>query len=349
MAYTTIDDPSAYFHTQLYTGDGSSNNAITNDANAGDFQPDFLWIKCRSEARDHQITDSTRGGNIGLRPNSTIAEFSGASTQFDSDGFTLLDSSNTINGLSPRTYVAWQWKANAGSTSSNTDGTKTTTVQASTTSGFSIVTYNGLTNGQTIGHGLGGTVEMIILKRRDGTSNWHTWHQGLGDGNNYLLLNSTGAKQNDSYEYISNIGSSTVQLQGSSSFNQDTVGYFFRGIEGYSKFGSYTGNGSTDGTFVYTGFRPAFVIFKRTDIGTNWVMIDTARDTFNDCDASLYADLSNAEENPAGDVNGVDYLSNGFKFRDGKAFWNASGGTYIYMAFAENPFVTSGAVPVTAR
>ena len=342
----TIDDGSAYFHTQLYNGDGTSSNPITNDANAGDFQPDFLWIKCRSEARDHQITDSTRGGNIGLRPNSTIAEFSGASTQFDSDGFTLLDSSNTINGLSPRTYVAWQWKANAGSTSSNTDGTKTTTVQASQTSGFSIVTYNGLTDGQTIGHGLGGTVEMIILKRRDGTSNWHTWHQGLGDGNNYIYLNTTGAKQNDSYEYISNIGSSTVQLQGSSIFKNDTVGYFFRGIEGYSKFGSYTGNGSTDGTFVYTGFRPAFVLTKRTDTnGYSWGMADSKRSPYNQANEHLFANAIDAEYTT---LDKKDLLSNGFKHRT-NLYGNLSGGTYIYMAFAENPFVSSTGIPVTAR
>jgi len=187
---------------------------------------------------------------------------------------------------------------------------------------------------------------MIILKRRDGTSNWHTWHQGLGDGNNYLLLNTTGAKLNDSYEYISNIGSSTVQIQGGP-HQYDIISYFFRGIEGYSKFGSYTANGSTDGPYVYLGFRPAFVIFKRYDGGTSaWQVQDRTRETIND-------GSSPALKPNAIDIEfskNVDFLSNGIKIRDTSSDLNGgSGQTYIYMAFAENPFVTSGGLPVTAR
>ena len=341
----TIDDGSAYFHTQLYTGNGTDDRSITNDANAGDFSPDFLWVKNRTSANGHGLVDTTRGATKVLRSQATNAEETedNAIQTFQTDGFQI-GTSGLVN-TSGNNYVAWQWKANAGSTSSNTDGTKTTTVQASTTSGFSIVTYNGLTNGQTIGHGLGGTPEMIIFKSRNVATSWHTWHQGLGDGNNYLLLNTTGAKNNDSYEYISNIGSSTVQLQGSSSFNQDTVGYFFRGIEGYSKFGSYTGNGSSDGPFVYTGFKPAFTLIKRTNATQAWVLHDSARAGYiNPTDNYVYANATNVE---AEDID-HDYLSNGFKIRSTFNDTNASGGTYIYMAFAQNPFVSLGAVPVTA-
>jgi hypothetical protein len=345
----TIDDGSAYFQATTYTGDGNDDRQVTNSGNS-DLQPDWIWVKNRSDAFNHILQDTSRGLTTGgyLASNQTQAE-SGAITVLiktaTSNGFTV-GTSGAVNA-NTNNLVAWQWKANAGSTSSNTDGTKTTTVQASTTSGFSIVTYDGLTDGQTIGHGLGGTPEMIIFKRRDAVGSWHTWHQGLGDGNNYLILNTTGAKSNDAYEYISNIGSSTVQLQGSSSFKEDTVGYFFRGIEGYSKFGSYTGNGSTDGTFVYTGFRPAWVMVKRTDNVDDWQINDATRDSFNLVGKKLIANSSDAEVDNSN--NSFDFLSNGFKARGSEAQTNASGGTYIYMAFAENPFVSSGAVPVTAR
>jgi hypothetical protein len=340
----TIDDGSQYFNTVLYTGTGSD-LSITGVG----FQPDWVWGKCRSAAQHHRLFDSSRGVLKNLITSTTNAEATTANslTSFDSDGFTLGTDDNL--NTNTRTFVAWNWKANAGSTSSNTDGTKTTTVQASTTSGFSIVTYDGLTDGQTIGHGLGGTPEMIIFKRRDAVGSWHTWHQGLGDGNNYVYLNTAGAKNNDSYEYISNIGSSTVQLQGSSSFKNDTVGYFFRGIEGYSKFGSYTGNNSNDGPFVYLGFRPAFVIIKESSGGNAWVMYDNKREPVNPIDLTLQPYLSSAEID---DPDQLDFVSNGFKMRANQTnarMNNASGGTYIYMAFAENPFVSSTGIPVTAR
>ena len=348
----TIDDGSAHFQTLTYAGDSSA-RTLTNDGNS-DLQPDLIWIKSRTGAQWHHLFDSSRGGDYRLHSNSTNAESTLTNsriTSFNTDGFSTTDGEN-VNSTG-NNYVAWQWKANAGSTSSNTDGTITSTVQANTTAGFSIVTFTGNgSGGSTVGHGLGQTPSVLIQKKRSSTGNWPVYHQAYGI-NNYTFLNTTDANTYDgSGQTWVGISSSTFSLGTATSWNANGatyVTYCFVDVEGYSKFGKYIGNGSTDGTFVYTGFRPAFVIFKRTDIGGNWVMIDTARDTFNDCDASLYADLSNAEENPAGDVNGVDYLSNGFKFRDGKAFWNASGGTYIYMCFAENPFVSSTSIPVTAR
>jgi len=355
MAYTTIDDPSEYFHTQLYTGDGSSSNAITNDANAGDFKPDWLWIKCRSEARDHQITDSTRGGNIGLRPNANIGEFSGASTQFDTDGFTLLDSSNTINGSS-KTYVAWQWVANGGTTSSNSDGDITSTVQANTTAGFSIVTYTGNGNGsdQTVGHGLGAECKVVLqTMRTDSGQNWRFFHESVSQsaGGN-LNLNATGALDTSDPARIKSTNTSTFTLLAyTSPYNavnasgKDYVAYCFAEKQGYSKFGSYTGNGRSDGPFVYTGFKPAFFLIKSAGAARNWHILDNKRNTINP--VNLYLNPNNSDAD--GTFVFGDFLSNGFKITNLGNTFNTNGETYIYMAFAEHPFVSSKGVPVTAR
>ena len=355
MAYTTIDDPSEYFHTQLYTGDGSSSNAITNDANAGDFKPDWLWIKCRSEARDHQVTDSTRGGNIGLRPNANIGEFSGASTQFDTDGFTLLDSSNTINGSS-KTYVAWQWVANGGTTSSNSDGDITATVQTDSTAGFSIITYTGNGNNlDTIGHGLGATPDFAVVKGRtgDNTKRWFVKIPAVCGNSEILEWDTSNGKQ-DSGNGIETMGSSTITLGidtgNVNSTNENTktyVCYAFKNIQGYSKIGSYTGNGNADGPFVYTGFKPALVIAKRTDgNGNDWRIADNKRDPFNIVDGRIKINSSDAEDSS----DQFDFLSNGFKLRTTAGDLNGtSGHTFIYIAFAEHPFVSSKGVPVTAR
>ena len=352
MAYTTIDDGSEYFHTQLYTGDGSSSNAITNDANAGDFKPDWLWIKCRSDSRDHQITDSTRGGNIGLRPNSTIGEFSGASTQFDSDGFTLLDGSNNFNGSS-KTYVAWQWKANGGTTSSNSDGDVTSTVQANTTAGFSIVTWTSTGGNESVGHGLGVTPNWFITKNRSAGANWKVYHQKdtSEPETNNTSLNKTDQSQDDAAAWNDTAPTSTTFTVGTDagsggSNGNNMVAYCFAEVKGYSKFGSYTGNGSTDGAFVYTGFRPQWILWKRIDSAADWEILDDKINPFNEMKSTLEANTSDAVGT---ETNGVDMLSNGFKHRNSYNSNNASGGTYIYMAFAENPFVSSKGVPVTAR
>ena len=356
MAYTTIDDPSAHFHTQLYTGDGSSSNAITNDANAGDFKPDWLWIKCRSEARDHQITDSTRGGNIGLRPNANIGEFSGASTQFDTDGFTLLDSSNTINGGSSRTYVAWQWKANGGTTSSNSDGDITSTVQANTTAGFSIVTYTGNGNGsdQTVGHGLGAECKAVFQKMRtDAGQSWRIFHESVSQsGGGNLFLNDTAALDSSDPARVKSTNTSTFTLLAyTSPYNavnasgKDYVAYCFAEKQGYSKFGFYTGNNSTDGPFVYTGFKPAFFLIKSTDAARNWHILDNKRNTINP--VNLYLNPNNTDAD--GTFTFGDFLSNGFKITNQGNTFNTNGEKYLYIAFAEHPFVSSKGVPTTAR
>jgi hypothetical protein len=346
----TIDDGSQYFNTVLYTGDGSNPRSLTGVG----FQPDFTWIKNRTDTWGHGLADSTRGGGKTLITNSTAVEQTnytwGYVNSFDSDGFTVTNggSGDDFVNQTSDNYVSWNWLANGGTTSSNTDGDITTTVQASQTSGFSIVSWNEGAIGTpvVVGHGLGGTPEMIILKRRDGTSNWHTWHQGLGDGNNYLLLNTTNAKLNDSYEYISNIGSSTVQIQGGP-HQYDIISYFFRGIEGYSKFGSYTANGSTDGVFLYTGFRPSFLIVKITSTVGDWILIDNKRSDYNVANEWLNPNSSSAEQTSSS--NNCDFLSNGIKLRSNNGDFNFGSNTYIYMAFAENPFVTSSGVPVVAR
>jgi hypothetical protein len=347
MAYTTIDDPSAYFQTALYTGNGTSTNAITNDGNS-DLQPDWLWLKARSILADHIVFDSNRGTNKRLSTNTTGAEETQAFySSFDTNGFTLGDSNANVN-QNGTTYVNWQWKANGGTTASNTDGSITSTVQANTTAGFSIVQYVGNgSSGATFGHGLGVAPEVVILKNRDTVRSWFVGHLSLGF--NYVThLNQTTASDADSVYWNNTAPSSTVVTLGNNEGgNENTnnfVAYCFKEIQGYSKFGSYTGNGSTDGTFVYTGFSPAWVMVRRTDSGNNWHIHDNKRVPYNSNNKTLYANTSDAEA-----TEDLDMLSNGFKLRESGGGYNASGGTYIYIAFAENPFVSSEGVPTTAR
>ena len=342
----TIDDGSEYFHTQLYTGNGVDDTAITNDAYSGDFQPDFLWIKERSSTSAHRIFDSSRGASIRLEPNETLAEATDTSNMksFDTDGFTLGTSGSTNeNG---QTYVAWQLKANAGSTSSNTDGDITSTVQANTTAGFSIVTFTGDGNTSTVGHGLGTTPKFYIIKNRSNTGNWWTYTTVIDGSLDFFLLEGTNTKSDSG---LSLPTTSVFSVNSTVAPNTNNiVAYCFTNIEGYSKFGSYTGNGSTDGPFVYTGFKPAFVIIKRTDTTNNWLMYDNKRDPDNLVGGILFPNLSDAESIETTN-NILDFTSNGFKLRSSSVATNASGGTYIYMAFAENPFVSSSAIPVVAR
>ena len=267
MAYTTIDDPSAHFHTHLYTGN-NSNRSETNDANAGDFQPDWVWIKARSETKDHRAFDSTRGATKVIYPSLTNAEGTTATslTSFDSDGFSL-GSSDGIN-KNTITYVAWQWKANGGTTSSNTDGSITSTVQANTTAGFSIVTYTGTGSAATLGHGLGSSPEVVIAKSRSQAYSWIVYHKAAASDahTDYLGLDDADALI-DFPMWNDTAPTSTVFSVGTDvAVNNNTknfVAYCFKEIQGYSKFGSYTGNGNADGAFVYTGFRPAWIMGKR--------------------------------------------------------------------------------------
>jgi hypothetical protein len=357
MAYSDIKDPSAYFQTALYTGNNTANHAITNDGNS-DLQPDLLWIKSRDAAHSHWLVDSNRGVTKGFFVESSDAERTSLATRdvasFDTDGFTVgvpYHSSSTNSNAS--TKVAWQWKANGGTTSSNTDGNITSTVQSNQDAGFSIVTYTGNgSNNQTIGHGLGVQPSWWVVKNRSGGStNWLFGASSiLGGTSNYLKLNDNSA--NTEYNNIwgdSPTSSTLFRVSNVSHLNtngSNYVAYLFANKQGYSKFGKYVGNGSTDGPFVYTGFKPAFVILKRTNTTSNWIIMDNKRNTFNEMESRLFPNLDSAEQTQS--TYGLDFLSNGFKLRDTVSQSNGSGSTYIYMAFAENPFVAGG-IPTTAR
>lgn len=329
-----------YFNAVLYTGNGST-NAITGVG----FQPDFVWGKSRSNATSNFLYDAVRGVYKRLISDSTAAETDetgGGLSSFNSDGFTV-QANSTENG-NARTFVAWNWKAN-GSGSTNTAGSITSTVSANTTAGFSIVTFNAGTAGnKTVGHGLGVKPAMVIFKDRTTTSSWLVWHQSLSSQTqSYLILQTTAASVNDSRIWANTAPTSTVlSFESGYSFdiNDNIVAYCFAQVAGYSAFGSYTGNGSTNGTFVYTGFRPRFIMIKRTDTTANWFIFDTARDTYNAAGLELYPNLSNAEADGRPDL---DILSNGMKMRSTATGQNASGGTYIYAAFAEVPYKFSNA------
>jgi len=337
----TISNGASYMAATTYTGTGSA-LTVANTVGSASFQPDWVWVKSRSAATDHALYDAVRGVQKQLESNTTTAETTETTglTAFGSTGFTVgaLAQMNT----SAATYVAWQWNA-GGSTVTNTSGSISAQVRANATAGFSVVTYTGTGANATVGHGLGVAPKMIIVKRRNGggTENWMVYHISLGAANR-VLLNLTNASNTDTAIWNSTTPTSTVFSVGTSSeTNANTgtyVAYCFSEVAGYSKFGSYTGNLSTDGPFVFTGFRPRFVMFKRTDAVASWRIIDTAREPINATQTEIYPNLANAEGSAA---NGMDILSNGFKLRGSYAEWNASGGTYIYACFAENPFKNS--------
>ena len=347
------------FDVSLWTGNSSSPRNITND---GGFQPDLVWSKVRNDAYGHMWFDSVRGagGNKELGSNSTGAEgyassaVYGYTSSFNSNGFTVTagtDGSipNAYCNQNSLTYVGWQWKG-GGSAVSNTAGSITSQVSANTSAGFSVVTYTGNgSGGATVGHGLGVAPKMIIVKRRDsgvGSTNWLVYHSQLNGGTNpaqyNLKLNLTNAQAGLSSIWNDTAPTSSVFSLGSNSETNGSggtfVAYCFSEIAGYSKFGSYTGNGSTDGTFVHLGFRPKYVMIKlSSNVGEGWILNDTSRSPYNVCAAQLQANSSGAEV--SGDANTyVDILSNGFKIRTTAGSHNTSGYTYIYLAFAENPF-----------
>ena len=330
-ATTQADD---YFNTVLYTGNGST-QSITGVG----FQPDWLWIKSRSTTDSHGIFDSNRGSTKRLFANALDKEStqSAGVTSFDSDGFSL--GSNLGQNRSSATLVAWNWKANGGTTSSNSDGSITSTVQANTTAGFSIVQYVATGSNATVGHGLGVEPDTVWVKNRDTDSrHWMSYWRPLG-GTDRMIFN-TGATASTSTSFNNTSPTSTVFSIGTSAHVNDTsdnyIAYCFASVEGYSKIGSYTGNGNADGTFVYTGFRPAFIIYKKTSGTGNWGMLDNTRSTSNLTQAWVASNLANAETNES--TRALDFLSNGFKARGTNADLNTNSATYIYMAFAENPF-----------
>ena len=324
------DVPADYFNTVLYTGTGSTINL-----NTVGFQPDLTWIKGRNFAFDHGLFDAVRGGTKQLYSNLTNAEYTWTSgITFDSEGVDISADSNLFNG-SGYTYAAWNWLAGNG-TSSNSDGTITSTVSVNQKAGFSIATFTDAGSACTIGHGLGVAPDVVIAKFRGTSGNWSIYHKSLGPTKR--LIFTTSAELTSSGWWNNTAPTSTVFSLGSSLVASTTqVAYCFAEVEGYSKFGSYTGNGSTDGTFVYTGFRPKFLLVKGSTVTSTWRLVDTSRSTDNVANDSLAPNESSAEL-----VNNTsiewDLLSNGFKCRDTYVDLNQSGQTYIYMAFAESPF-----------
>jgi hypothetical protein len=314
-----------------YTGNGSSSQVITN---SGSMQPDFLWAKARSNAQGHSLIDSVRGTTSLLSSNSTAAQTTLTDPPtFNSNGFTSTPDLST-NGY---TYVAWQWRASNAAAVTNTAGSITSTVSASTTAGFSIVAYTGNgTNGATVGHGLGAKPFLIIEKGRTSTYNWSV--QGCGElwtpvTSNLFLNGTNGLNLNGAVA----APTSTVYTPSATNYANESgitnIAYCFAPIAGYSAFGSYTGNGSSDGPFIFTGFRPRFIVIKSTGV-EDWRMFDTSRSTYNIQGATLYPNTSSAEN--AAQL--IDINSNGFKCRTTDGAVNGSGTSYIYMAFAENPF-----------
>jgi hypothetical protein len=360
MAYTTIDDPSAHFHTQLYTGNGSSGLAITNDANAGDFKPDLLWISPRSNGDNNVVWDSSRTINKRLKVNATAVEDSDttALVTFETDGFDLDTTDTNFNGSS-RTYVAWQWKANGGTRTTNTESGDNPAggYQANTTAGFSIVDYTGTGAAGTMAHGLGAAPGFIVIKNREAVVDWATYHKGTGfapvDETDAMHINNTDALTDAATFWNDTAPTSTVfTINTNNNCNTDGetyIAYCWAPIQGYSKFGGYEGNGSANGPFIYTGFKPAWTLIKCTsNSGEAWAIHDIDRSPVNPMDDVLFASNSNAESANETD-RAMDFVSNGIKVRATDSGQNTDGRTYIYAAFAHQPFVTSGGVPCTAR
>ena len=351
MAYSTISKPSLHFNTKPYTGNGST-QSITGVG----FQPDFTWLKSRSNANVHALFDVVRGVTKRISSNDSSAEYTeaGALTAFDSDGFSLGNWTST-NG-NGHTLASWNWKAGTAFTndaSSTGIGTIDSTGSFNNDNGFSIVSYTGTGSNGTIKHGLNSAPKMILIKQRSGTRTWLFGHNSLG-WDKYLLLSSTDTQGTSSSYFQSTAPTTSVFSVGTGNETNESGGtyiaYCFTEKKGYSKFGSYTGNGSTDGTFVYTGFKPAFVMIKSSSVAEAWWMFDSKRSESNVANNGIIANGSNTEYSNSATFK-IDMLSNGFKTRHGDAYANGSGQTYIYMAFAEEPLVANvgQSIPATAR
>jgi len=356
MAYTTINKSSEHFNTKLYTGNGSYGHGITGVG----FQPDLVWIKNRVDNADHRIFDAVRGTDKSLSSNTTNATVTGVNLlhSFDSDGFTV-DDDGAIN-TNNNAICSWNWKAN-GAGSANTAGTINSTVSVNTTAGFSIVSFVGnATSGATVGHGLNAVPKVVIIKGRDSALEWRSYFSPIGAGK-YMVLNENHAEATGS-NFMNNTAptSSVFSLGNGATPNkngENYIAYCFAEKQGYSKFGSYIGNGNADGTFIYTGFKPAWIMFKRTDNTGNWYIKDNKRSgtsagqNFGQMNPNQTqypsADTSSVENKTSGYA--MDILSNGFKTRGTDSGINASGGTYIYMAFAEAPLVGTNGVTAKAR
>jgi len=340
MAYTTIDNPELFFNTLLYTGNSSTGHSITGVG----FQPDWVWIRERDASNHHIFVDAVRGATKYLLGNDGQAEVTSSNyvSSLDSDGFTL----GSDAGVNRGSMLAWNWKAN-GSGSSNGDGSITSTVSANTTSGFSIVSYTGTGSNATVGHSLGTTPSMIIFKNRDSVTDWRVYHKSLG-ATKGLRLSSNGTEQTSSTYFNDTEPTSSLFTVSTAVDTNESgskfIAYCFAEKQGYSKFGKYTGNGNASGTFVYTGFKPAWILIKDLGSTQSWFMYDNKRDTINPNTKLLTSNNSSAEEDSAstGNTFDVDFLSNGLKIRTTDGGVNTSGNTYVYMCFAETPFVTEG-------
>ena len=348
MAYTTINKSTEHFNTKLYSGDGG-----TQSVTGVGFQPDFTWLKSRSAGYHNRLFDAVRGAGKNLISDNTNAEqtVDEGVTAFNSDGFSVKQGGTIEANNSSHTYVSWNWKAGTGQGSSNTDGSiNTTYTSVNTTAGFSICKYTGTGANATVGHGLGAEPKCIIFKVLDSATDWRMYHVGVGN-TGALTLNNNNATQTNSVFFQNTTPTSTVFSIGTGSdvntSSQSHIAYCFAEKTGYSKFGSYTANGSADGNFIYTGFAPKFIILKRTDTnGYNWVLYDDKRNTYNPWTNLLLPNLTNTEITSGG---AIDFLSNGFKLRSASgANPTTNQGTIIYMAFGQT-IVGSNNIPATAR
>ena len=334
-AYTTIDDPSAYFKVQLWTGTGSSNAVAFNDTDTT-MQPDLVWIKQRDDAVSPFVFDSVRGATKWLKTDTTTAEGTDANslTAFGSDGFTV--GTGTSFNDSSQTYVAWCWKESADS-------------------GMDIVTYTGTGSAKTESHSLSAVPEFITVRVRSETGHWRAYHGSNTSApeTDALIMNDTDATYDWNVYWNDTAPTSSVFTVGThDQTNKNTatyVAYLWRSVQGFSKFGSYTGNGNADGPFVYTGFKPALVVVKRSNSTGSWNVFDNKREGFNPDNSNLYWNTTSAEQTDSDRTNPIDFLSNGFKLRGTDTDVNGSDDTYIYMAWAESPFVNSNGVPNNAE
>jgi hypothetical protein len=326
---TTATQAGKFFNPVLYTGNGDLQSVTVG------FQPDWVWLKSRSVARNHRLMDTVRGINYVLSSDLTTAEYAGSAlSSINSSGFTLNSTDN--QNVSSEPYVAWNWRASNATAVTNTSGSITSTVSANTTSGFSVVTFTASANSGSIGHGLGVAPSMIILKSRNNTSNWVCYHASLG-ADKYILLESTGSAVTNTATWQNTTPTSTVfYSNGPFATGWTEVAYCFAEVAGYSKFGSYTGNGVADGPFVFTGFRPAYVMIKNTTLASAWIVYDNKRNTANVETNYLLPNSSGAEATLSSLV--LDFTSNGFKIRGDQATINTSNNNYIFACFAESPF-----------
>jgi hypothetical protein len=348
-AYTTIDDPSAHFKVQLHTGTGSSLGVTYTDTDT-DMQPDLVWIKNRDQADNHLLCDSVRGTGVHLYPNANSSQSNDANgfTAFGSNGFTV--GTYDLFNTSGEDYVSWSWKAGTTSgitTNGSTDITPST-YSFNQTAGFSITEWTGTaTTGDTLAHGIGAAPTLTIRKRKAASSNWMVGHGSLG-WTTHVFLDTYDDKASAHVNYFSNTAPDSVNITLGSDVNEvgAVIGWHWAPIQGFSKFGSYEGNGNADGAFIYTGFRPALVMIKNVDGSTmSWTMRGNGLNPFNPADGHVVPNTTAAEATG----KDIDILSNGFKARTTDGGVNASGNTHVYAAFAEAPFVNSNGVPCNAR